>query len=65
MAKHNVDLNLPSIALGKVDLTLDIFANRRKMGTITISKGSIEWYPKKAKRPYRLTWKQFDTTMKK
>jgi sorbitol-specific phosphotransferase system component IIA len=65
MAKHNVYFNLPDLELGKVDVIFDVYTNNRKTGTITISKGSIEWYPKKAKHPYRLTWKQFDTVMKK
>lgn len=64
MARHNVYLNVPSRELGKVDVIFDVFTNNKKTGTLTISKGAIEWYPSKAKYPYRLGWKKFDERMK-
>jgi len=47
------------------DAVFSIYQNGRKLGTITISKGSIEWYPKNAKYPYTLSWSQFDKMIKK
>lgn len=64
MAKHNVYVNLPWRELGKADALFDVFTNGRKAGKITISRGAIEWYPANAKRPYTLTWKQFDQAIK-
>lgn len=65
MAKHNIYVNLPWSELSNSDALLDIYTNNQKVGTITISKGAFEWYPKNARRPYRLTWRQFDAAIKK
>ncbi len=64
MPKHNVYLTLPNAELGKSDAVFDIYQDGKKLGTITISKGSIEWYPNIAKQPYSLSWSQFDKMMK-
>jgi hypothetical protein len=64
MAKHNVYFNLPTRELGKSDIFIDIYSNDEKHGTITISKGAIEWYPTNAKKPYKLDWSRFDRMIK-
>ncbi len=64
MAKHNVYLNLPKRELGKADAIFDIITNGRKAGTITISKGAIEWYPANAKKPFKMGWKRFDRAIR-
>lgn len=50
MAKHNVYVSLPSAELGKKDAFFDIYKDDKKLGTITISKGSIEWYIQQMQR---------------
>ena len=60
MAKHNVYVDLPWRELGKTDLKIRILENDDLLGTITISKGAIEWYPKNAKKPYKMRWSRFD-----
>lgn len=60
MAKHNVYVDLPWRELGKTDLKIRIYENDELLGTITISKGAIEWYPKNAKKPYKMRWSRFD-----
>ncbi len=64
MAKHNVYVTLPNAELGNSDAVIDVYQNGKKFGSITISKGSIEWYPNSAKQPYSLSWSQFDKMMK-
>jgi hypothetical protein len=64
MAKHNVYVSLPSAELGKKDAFFDIYKDDKKLGTITISKGSIEWYPTNAKKPYKISWSNFDKMIK-
>lgn len=60
MPKHNVIATLPGATMGKKDAFFDIYKDGKKLGTITISKGAIEWYPASAKQPIKLTWTQFD-----
>lgn len=65
MPTHDVYATLPNALMGKKDAFFDIYEDGKKLGTITISKGSIEWYPAKAKNPVKKTWKQFDLLMQK
>jgi len=60
MAKHTLLFNLPSVELGKVDAEIHIKKDGKQFGTITISKGDLEWYPCNAKKPYKLNWTEFD-----
>lgn len=64
MAKHKVFFQLPKRELGKSDLIFEVFSDDEKFGTITISKGGLEWYPSNAKKPFRLEWSQFDRAIK-
>jgi len=64
MATHNVFFNLPARELGKSDIIIEVFSDEEKFGTITISKGALEWYPANAKNPYKLSWPRFDRAIK-
>jgi hypothetical protein len=65
MPTHNVFLSLPSREIGLSDVLVEIFQDQEKFGTITISKGAIEWYPANAKKPYKMEWEDFDKIIKK
>ena len=60
MAKHNIFFELTSVELGKVDSKIHIKKDGKQFGTITISKGDLEWYPYKAKYPYKISWTVLD-----
>ncbi len=64
MAKHNIYFELPSLELGKVDAKIHIKKDGKQFGTITISKGDLEWYPFKAKKPLKISWTAFDKLIK-
>lgn len=69
MAEHGVTLEIAKeIEVGNVDLKIRIRRNGDRFGTLTISKGTIDWRPLKAKRgkkgETRLSWTEFDTVMK-
>lgn len=65
MAKHDVALTIPSgIEIGSRDLTLVVKADSTPLGTVTISKGSIDWKPSPNKKAhFQLTWEQFADLM--
>lgn len=64
MPKHNVRIKLPIRELGNSDIVIEVFSDDEKFGTITISKGAFEWYPAKAKNPFKLDWEYFDKAIK-
>lgn len=65
MAKHDVYATLPNALMGKEDAFFNIYKDGEKFGTLTISKRAVEWYSKNAKKPFSLTWTQFDKMIKK
>lgn len=65
MAEHTVFIELPILELGKVDSKIIIKKGGKQFGTITISKGDLEWYPSKAKQPYKISWTDFDKIIRK
>jgi hypothetical protein len=64
MAKHTIFFELPSVELGKVDAKFEIKKDGKQFGRITISKGDLEWYPNKAKQPYKISWTDLDKIIK-
>ena len=70
MAEHDVSLRIQSaIEVGNTDLKIRVKRNGTRFGTLTISKGTIDWRPVNAKRGKKgetpLAWEDFDKWMKK
>jgi hypothetical protein len=64
MAIHKVLLDLPSREINKVDAHFHIYKNGDKLGTITISKGGLDYYPSNSRKPIKIGWTQFDKMIK-
>jgi hypothetical protein len=64
MATHNVYFNLPARELGNSDIIIEVYRDEEKFGTVTISKGALQWYPANAKTPYHMEWDRFDRAIK-
>ena len=60
MARRTVKLSkIPELQVGEKDMRFDIKVAERRVGTLLVSKGGIEWRPyKKQKR--HLSWEKFD-----
>ena len=63
MAKHTISLELPQAEVINKDAIITIRGDGQIIGTLTISRGSIEWYSNHWKKPTRLTWSRFDDAM--
>lgn len=66
MPIHTVGLNIKhGIKVQKVDVELPVTADGRKLGTVRISKGGIDWVPAYSKTGgFALGWKRFDRLMR-
>lgn len=64
MAHHDVKLTLPTFELGKADLVIEIKSDDVKLGTLKISKGTIDYYPNNHQYGISLEWEQFDRIMR-
>jgi hypothetical protein len=60
MAKHEIDFAVPTCKLGNTDISINIKKDGKKFGTITISRGNLEWYPKSSRKPHIVSWTVFD-----
>ena len=63
--KHTVRANLNVVELTKAGTSLDleIFANRQKIGTVVIGRGSIRWWGKGRQRSKKISWSRFAEMM--
>jgi hypothetical protein len=64
--KHSISVKLPKpIAIRNSDVSVVIQKNGVRFGTITISKGSIDWRPKNAKLGRKMLWSEFAKIIEK
>jgi hypothetical protein len=62
--EHKVKLNLNTNVVGHKDVSIEVSGGGRKLGTVLISKGNIEWLPSpKSKNKHRLSWTKFAEMM--
>ncbi len=59
---HDISCTLPEHSLGKVDAIFKVKKNGEVLGTLKISKGSLDWTPRghELENPYQLNWTKFD-----
>lgn len=53
---HDVSFAIPSRDLGRADVRFEVRADDGKIGTLTVSKGSVVWFPKDHLYGYKLSW---------
>jgi hypothetical protein len=63
--KHTVSAHMQVLELTKAgsSMDLDIFANREKLGTIIIGRGSLTWRGKNRKSSKTFSWTEFAKIM--
>lgn len=70
MAEHQIGLKIPKeIEILNRDIKIIVRRDGIRFGTLTISKGTIDWRPVNAKRgktgETQLGWSKFDEVMKR
>lgn len=61
--EHRIEMSQPSKQVINSDVRFDIYSNKEKLGTMTISKGSIDWWPKRKQSGKRISWEKFAGVM--
>ena len=55
MPSHDVEMSIPTTKVVlHADVVFEIRSDDEKLGELRVSKGSIDWYPAKAKIPVKL-----------
>jgi hypothetical protein len=64
MPRHEIESHIPAVNVLNTDMTVIVRSNGKKLGQLTISRGSIDWAPAGYKTSWTMTWEQFAGTMK-
>jgi hypothetical protein len=59
MPEHEIDMSVPDLPVGKVDVTFSVSADGEAFGRLTVSKGGIGWFPRGPSRERHLRWEEF------
>lgn len=60
---HQVDFSVPKRKLGKSDVEFEIKRDGRKVGTFTVSQGSVVWWPAYTTKGHKMGWQKFHDLM--
>ena len=64
MPKHDITFTIPQKVVLAKDIEFEVKSDSKKIGTLLISKGNIEWVPANNKiNKQRLTWEKFSKVM--
>lgn len=56
MPTHDISISIPAKPIKNVDVTIVIKSGSRKLGTLRVSKGSLDWVPGRAQKARRIWW---------
>ena len=59
MAEHVVRVSQPTREVVNADYSFEIFSDGEKLGTLNISKGTVDWWPRKAQSGVEIRWEDF------
>ena len=60
--KHEIEMHC-QVTVENKDVSFEVHGDGEKIGTLKVSKGSIEWVPKHQQTGFNLYWMQFDELM--
>lgn len=63
MPKHEINMTMPSKIVLNKDIEFEIYSDGLKIGTLKISKGSLEWLPSNHQYGYHCNWEKFNELM--
>jgi len=64
MVDHDVALKIAhDLPVGNVDVEIVVRRGGKLLGTVTVSRGGIDWKPSRARSSYTLNWTQFADLM--
>ena len=63
MAIHKVTMKMPPRKIDRADAVFEVEENGLLFGTLTISKGSLVWFPRGALNGRKIGWSRFALLM--
>ena len=65
MPAHEIYVKMPTKIVLNKDTEFEVYSDDNKLGTLKISKGSVEWVKAGDTYGYHLSWEEFDEIMSK
>ena len=65
MAQHDVSFTVPDRPVGNADIEFRVKRDGKAVGTLLVSKGSLVWLPKHARKGFKLGWLEFGQLIEK
>lgn len=63
MPRHRTEVELPKSTIQNADLTFKVWSDDDLLGTLALSKGTLDWWPSNARTPISLEWERFADLM--
>ncbi len=64
MPSHKVEMKIPTTKMVQhADVVFEVFDEEGKLGELRVSQGGVDWYPRAAQIPAKLSWEQFAAVM--
>ena len=63
MAEHMVRVSQPTREVVNADYSFEIHSDGEKLGTLDISKGTIDWWPRGVHSAIGVSWEDFATLL--
>jgi hypothetical protein len=64
MPSHKVEMKIPTTKMVQhADVVFEVDDDEGKLGELRVSQGGVDWYPRGAQIPAKLSWEQFAAVM--
>jgi len=63
MPAHKIEMSQPSKTILHSDITFGIYSAGKKIGSVRISKGTIDWAPSRSRSFKKISWERFAAMM--
>jgi hypothetical protein len=62
--EHEIEISIPANTILNADVVFEVRSDGEKLGELRVSRGTIDWVPRRHQRLASLTWEQFDKLMR-
>lgn len=63
MAEHEIFMSMPTKIVLNKDTEFDVYSDAAMLGTLKISRGTVEWRPRNFTNGFHVSWEKFDELM--
>lgn len=63
MPTHEIYMTMPTKIVLNKDTEFEVYSDGGALGTLKVSKGTVEWRPKGFTYGFHLDWEKFDQVM--